>query len=107
MIFPYSQDVKIIITNFVWHILFCTKHTSNNITQENKTNIAYAVALSIYCVITRTYFRLGPLPDMSYSGHVTLSLPVKKKPLGRIWRNIRLRMHRIYLRTLSNVTSGQ
>jgi hypothetical protein len=52
MIFPYSQDVKIIITNFVWHILFCTKHTSNNITQENKTNIAYAVALSIYCVIT-------------------------------------------------------
>jgi hypothetical protein len=52
MIFPYSQDVKIIITNFVWHILFCTKHTSNNITQENKTNIAYAVALSMYCVIT-------------------------------------------------------
>ena len=54
----------------------------------------------------RTYFRLGLLPDKGYSDHVTLSLPVKRPPLGRIWRNIRLRMHRIYLRTLSNVTSG-
>jgi hypothetical protein len=26
----------------------------------------------------RTYFRLGALPDMASSGHVTLSLPVKR-----------------------------
>jgi hypothetical protein len=30
--------------------------------------------------------------------HVTLSLPVKKAPLGRIWRDFRLRMRRIYFR---------
>jgi hypothetical protein len=54
----------------------------------------------------RTYFRLGPLTDMGYSGHVTLSLPVKRPQLGRIWRNFRLRMHRTYFRTLTNVTSG-
>ena len=54
----------------------------------------------------RTYFRLGPLLDMGYSGHVTLSLPVKRPQLGRIWRNFRLRMHRTFFRTLTNVTSG-
>jgi hypothetical protein len=43
---------------------------------------------------------------MGYSGHVTLSLPVKRPQLGRIWRNFRLRMHRTYFRTLTNVTSG-
>ena len=54
----------------------------------------------------RTYFRLGPLPDMGYSGHVTLSLPVKRPPLGRIWRNFRLRMRRRYFRTMTEVTFG-
>jgi hypothetical protein len=33
-------------------------------------------------------------PDRAPSGHVTLSLPVKKAPLGRILRNVRLRMRR-------------
>ena len=36
--------------------------------------------------------------DRTSSGHVTLSLPVKKAPLGRILRNFRLRMRRTYLR---------
>jgi hypothetical protein len=40
----------------------------------------------------RTYIRQGhfwtwPLPDSSSFGHVTFSLPVKRPPLGRIWRN--------------------
>ena len=30
----------------------------------------------------RTYFRLGPLPDRTSSGHVTLSLPVKRPYKG-------------------------
>jgi hypothetical protein len=38
-------------------------------------------------------------PDMVSSGHVTLSLPVKKDPLGRILRNFWLRMRRTYFRT--------
>ena len=38
-------------------------------------------------------------PDMVSSGHVTLSLPVKKDPLQRILRSIRLRMRRTYFRT--------
>ena len=33
-------------------------------------------------------------PDRAPSGYVTLSLPVKKAPLGRILRNVRLRMRR-------------
>jgi hypothetical protein len=47
----------------------------------------------------RTGFRLGTLPDSASSGHVTLSLPVKKAPLGRILRNFRLHMRRTYFRT--------
>ena len=38
-------------------------------------------------------------PDRASSGHLTLSLPVKKAPLGRILRNLRLRMRRTYFRT--------
>jgi hypothetical protein len=38
-------------------------------------------------------------PDRTSSGHVTLSLPVKKAPLGRILRNFGLRMCRTYFRT--------
>ena len=40
--------------------------------------------------------------------HVTLSLPVKSPPLGRIWCNFRLRMRRTYFRTMhmTYVTSG-
>ena len=42
------------------------------------------------------------------SGHVTLSLPVKKAPLERILCNFRLRMSRTYFRIghVTNVTSG-
>jgi hypothetical protein len=49
-----------------------------------------------------------PLPDSASSGNVTFSLPVKKPPLGRIWRNFRLRMRRTYFRTvhMTDVTSG-
>jgi hypothetical protein len=54
MIFPYSQDVKIIITNFVWHILFCTKHTSNNITQENKPVCFYRHVCFIFKDLVNT-----------------------------------------------------
>ena len=56
----------------------------------------------------RTYFWTGTLPDSVSSGHVTLSLLVKKAPLVRIWRNFRLRMRRTYFRTghATDVTSG-
>jgi hypothetical protein len=40
-------------------------------------------------------------PDRTSSGHVTLSLPVKKAPLGRILRNFRLRMRRTKSGTIS------
>ena len=42
------------------------------------------------------------------SGHVTLSLPVKKAPLERILCNLRLRMRRTYFRIwhVTNATSG-
>jgi hypothetical protein len=42
------------------------------------------------------------------TSHVTLSLPVKSPPLGRIWCNFRLRMRRTYFRTMhvTYVTSG-
>jgi len=43
---------------------------------------------------------------MGYSGHVTLSLTVKRPPLVRIWRNFRLRMRITYFRTMTNITSG-
>ena len=47
-------------------------------------------------------------PNRACSGHVTLSLPVKRAPLGRILRNSRLGMRRTYFRTwLLPVTSGQ
>jgi hypothetical protein len=48
------------------------------------------------------------LPVMASSGHVTLSLPVKNTPLGRILRNFILRMRRTYFRTghVTDVTSG-
>jgi hypothetical protein len=47
-------------------------------------------------------------PNRACSGHVTLSLPVKRAPLGRILRNSRLRMRRTYFRTwLLPVTSCQ
>ena len=56
----------------------------------------------------RTYFRSGPLPDRAFSGHVTVSLPVNKAPLGRIFRNFRLRMRITYFRTghVTDATSG-
>jgi hypothetical protein len=37
--------------------------------------------------------------DRTSSGHVTLSFPVKKAPLGRILHNFRLCIHRTYFRT--------
>ena len=48
------------------------------------------------------------LPVRAPSGHVTLPLPVKKAPLGRIWRNFRLRMRRTYFMTghVTDVTFG-
>ena len=46
----------------------------------------------------RTYFWSWPLPDRASSGHVTLSLAIKKAPLGRIWLRFRLRMRRTYFR---------
>jgi hypothetical protein len=56
----------------------------------------------------RTYFRSRPLPDRASSSDVTLSLPVKMFPLGRILCNFRLRMRRTYFRTghMTDVTSG-
>ena len=56
-------------------------------------------------------------PDKASSGHVTLSLPVKKAPLGRTLRNFRLRIRRTYFQTgplpdrassghVTHVTSG-
>jgi hypothetical protein len=38
-------------------------------------------------------------PGRTSSGHVTLSLPVKKAPLGQIVRNFRLSMRRTHFRT--------
>ena len=52
-------------------------------------------------------------PDRTSSGHLTLSLPVKKAPLRRILRNFGLHMCRTYFRTgplpvtSLPVTSGQ
>ena len=48
------------------------------------------------------------LPVRTASGHATLSLPVKKTPLGRILRNFMLRMRRTYFRTghVTDVSSG-
>jgi hypothetical protein len=48
----------------------------------------------------RTYFRYGTLPERASSGHVTVTSG-QKAPLGRIWRNFRLRMRRIYFRIWS------
>ena len=48
------------------------------------------------------------LPVRGSSGHVTLSHPVKKAPLGRILRNLLLRLRRTYFRTchVIDITSG-
>jgi hypothetical protein len=54
----------------------------------------------------RTYFRLGPLPDRASSSHVTDVTSGQKVPLGRMWRNFRLRMRIAYFRILTDVTSG-
>ena len=45
------------------------------------------------------HFWTWPLPDSGSSGHVTLTSG-QKAPLGRIWRNFRLRMRRTYFRTV-------
>ena len=52
-----------------------------------------------------TYFWSGPLPDMASSSHVTGVTSGQKALLGWIWRNFRLRMHRRYFRTMTNVIS--
>ena len=56
----------------------------------------------------KTYFRSWPLPDRASSSHVTNVTSGQKALLGRIWRNFRLRMRRIYFRTwhVTDVTSG-
>jgi hypothetical protein len=52
----------------------------------------------------RTYFPsghfwTGPIPDSVSSGQVTDVTSGQKAPLGRIWRNFRLRMRSTYFRT--------
>ena len=53
-----------------------------------------------------TYFHSLPLVDRAPSGHVTLSLPLKR-PTRADMAQLPLHMRRSYFRTVKNVTSGQ
>jgi hypothetical protein len=63
---------------------FCTTTTKKKVREKN-------TGKKVWEKIVR--------PDRASSGHVTLSLPVKKAPLGRILRKFRLRMRIAYFRT--------